>query len=295
MSRAETRRRRILRDDGTGLVQKTCTNRFWAARAVSYPARAAIPSSIARQPIPPSPGEDCFPESAPGTARGVRVDANTHLDLGRLEGRDGAGEGGGNAGHFCCWFLCCKEGEVCGNGASAPRNARFIGQQTARRVGEGHSANRRAEKNRNRRIYWRPGFYVAGSRKVSPRLVWSVSHENRILGNPTRIAHQGRSLRRPILVGTQRESRYGRSLAGPDRFPGDATEGISTIEIESPSRAHPKRRFLYGNQSPRCRDFEWTTWHTNRPARLMIADEKIFSCTKAEILPRRLHSPAHVL
>ena len=132
MSRDETRRRHILRDGSTGLVQKTCTNRFWAARAVSYPARAAIPSSIARQPIPPSPDEDCFPESAPGTARGVRIDANTHLDLGRLEGRDGAGEGGGNAGHFCCWFLCCKEGEVCGNGASAPRNARFIGQQTAR-------------------------------------------------------------------------------------------------------------------------------------------------------------------
>jgi len=175
MSRDETRRRHILRDGSTGLVQKTCTNRFWAARAVSYPARAAIPSSIARQPIPPSPDEDCFPESAPGTARGVRIDANTHLDLGRLEGRDGAGEGGGNAGHFCCWFLCCKEGEVCGNGASAPRNARFIGQQTARRVGEGHSANRRAEKNRNRRIYWRPGFYVAGSRKVSPQLVWRVS------------------------------------------------------------------------------------------------------------------------
>ena len=254
MSRAETRRRRILRDDGTGLVQKTCTNRFWAARAVSYPARAAIPSSISRQPIPPSPGEDCFPESAPGTARGVRDDANTHLNLGRLEGRDGAGEGGGNAGHFCCWFLCCKEGEVCRNGASAPRNARFIGQQLLAELVRGSSANRRAEKNRNRRIYWRPGFYVAGSRKVPPRLVWMVSHENRIPGDPTRIADQGRSLGRPILVGTQRESRYGRSLAGPDRFPGDATEGISTIEIESPSRARPKRSFLYGNQSPRCRD-----------------------------------------
>jgi len=49
-----------------------------------------------------------------------------------------------------------------------------------------------------------------------------VSHENRILGYPTRIADQGRSLRRPILVGTQRESRYGISLA---RFPGDAQRG----------------------------------------------------------------------
>ena len=65
MSRAETRRRRILRDDGTGLVQKTCTNRFWAARAVSYPARAAIPSSIARQPIP-QPRRGLFPRKRPG-------------------------------------------------------------------------------------------------------------------------------------------------------------------------------------------------------------------------------------
>ena len=254
MSRAETRRRRILRDDGTGLVQKTCTNRFWAARAVSYPARAAIPSSIARQPIPPSPGEDCFPESAPGTARGVRIDANTHLDLGRLEGRDGAGEGGGNAGHFCCWFLCCKEGEVCRNGASAPRNARFIGQQLLGRVGEGQLGQSSRGKKSQSAYLLAPWILCAGSRKVPPRLVWMVSHENRIPGDPTRIADQGRSLGRPILVGTQRESRYGRSLAGPDRFPGDATEGISTIEIESPSRAHPKRSFLYGNQSPRCRD-----------------------------------------
>ena len=36
---------------------------------------------------------------------------NTHLDLGRLEGRDGAGEGGGNAGHFfggCVVVVCVK-------------------------------------------------------------------------------------------------------------------------------------------------------------------------------------------
>ena len=155
---------------------------------------------------------------------------------------------------FVVGFFVVKKGKCAG--MAPPHRATLVlsASKLRGRVGDGHSANRRAEKNRNRRIYWRPGFYVAGSRKVSPRLVWSVSHENRILGNPTRIAHQGRSLRRPILVGTQRESRYGRSLAGPDRFPGDATEGISTIEIESPSRAHPKRSFLYGNQSPRCRD-----------------------------------------
>ena len=145
---------------------------------------------------------------------------------------------------FVVGFFVVKKGKCAG--MAPPHRATLVlsASKLRGRVGEGHSANRRAEKNRNRRIYWRPGFYVAGSRKVSPRLVWSVSHENRILGNPTRIAHQGRSLRRPILVGTQRESRYGRSLAGPDRFPGDATEGISTIEIESQSRAHPKSSFF---------------------------------------------------
>ena len=41
--------------------------------------------------------------------------ARTYLDLGRLEGRDGAGESGGNAGHDTCLVLS-KEGCVCGNG-----------------------------------------------------------------------------------------------------------------------------------------------------------------------------------
>ena len=295
MSRAETRRRRILRDDGTGLVQKTCTNRFWAARAVSYPARAAIPSSIARQPIPPSPGEDCFPESAPGTARGVRDDANTHLDLGRLEGRDGAGEGGGNAGHFCCWFLCCKEGEVCGNGASAPRNARFIGQQLLAELVRGSSANRRAEKNRNRRIYWRPGFYAAGSRKVPPRLIWMVSHEK---------SHPWRSNpnRRPGTIARTTDSGWNakgkplRAFIGwSGSIPGRCHRGhFHNRDRISISGASEKEFFVWQPVSEMPR-FEWTTWHTNRPPRLMIADEKIFSCTKAEILPRHLHSPAHVL
>ena len=87
-------------------------------------------------------------------------------------------------------------------------------------------------------------FMQRGVEKFPPGSYgWSVT-KNRIPGDPTRIADQGRSLGRPILVGTQRESRYGRSLAGPDRFPGDATEGISTIEIESQSRAHPKSSFF---------------------------------------------------
>ena len=60
MSRAETRRRRILRDDGTGLVQKTCTNRF-GRRARFHIRRAAIrrrsrvnPSLPAPAIVPPS-------------------------------------------------------------------------------------------------------------------------------------------------------------------------------------------------------------------------------------------------
>ena len=60
------------------------------------------------------------------------------------------------------------------------------------------------------------------------------------------------------------------------------------------SGASEKEFFVWQPVSEMPR-FEWTTWHTNRPPRLMIADEKIFSCTKAEILPRHLHSPAHVL
>ena len=108
---------------------------------------------------------------------------------------------------FVVGFFVVKKGKCAG--MAPPHRATLVlsASKLRGRVGEGHSANRRAEKNRNRRIYWRPGFYVAGSRKVSPQLVWRVSHENRILGYPTRIADQGRSLRRPILVGTQRESR----------------------------------------------------------------------------------------
>ena len=59
---------------------------------------------------------------------GKRADgrANTHLDLGRLEGRDGAGERGGNAGHFCwvCFRWCSKN--VCGNGADEASDAPFV-------------------------------------------------------------------------------------------------------------------------------------------------------------------------
>ena len=59
---------------------------------------------------------------------GKRADgrAYTHLDLGRLEGRDGAGERGGNAGHFCwvCFRWCSKN--VCGNGADEASDAPFV-------------------------------------------------------------------------------------------------------------------------------------------------------------------------
>ena len=84
-----------------------------------FNSRASSPPSIARRPIPAFPPvsrePDCFPESAPGSARHAYRGLNTHLDLGRLEGRDGAGESGGNAGHDTCLVLS-KEGCVCGNG-----------------------------------------------------------------------------------------------------------------------------------------------------------------------------------
>ena len=102
---------------------------------------------------------------------GKRADgrAYTHLDLGRLEGRDGAGERGGNAGHFCSCFFVLKEGEVCRNGARDAPNAHFIGAQLIHgRVGRRTtvSANRRARKNPVEQIYWRPGFYSRGSLTV---------------------------------------------------------------------------------------------------------------------------------
>ena len=295
MSRAETRRRRILRDDGTGLVQKTCTNRFWAARAVSYPARAAIPSSIARQPIPPSPGEDCFPESAPGTARGVRDDANTHLDLGRLEGRDGAGEGGGNAGHFCCWFLCCKEGEVCRNGASAPRNARFIGQQLLGRVGEGQLGQSSRGKKSQSAYLLAPWILCRGESKSSPpaRMDGQSRKSHPWRSNPNR---RPGTIARTTDSGWNAKGKPLRAFIGwSGSIPGRCHRGhFHNRDRISISGASEKEFFVWQPVSEMPR-FEWTTWHTNRPPRLMIADEKIFSCTKAEILPRRLHSPAHVL
>ena len=95
-----------------------------------FNSRASSPPSIARRPIPafpPVPREpDCFPESAPGSARHAYRGLNTHLDLGRLEGRDGAGERGGNAGQFCwvCFRWCSKN--VCGNGADEASDAPFV-------------------------------------------------------------------------------------------------------------------------------------------------------------------------
>ena len=83
-----------------------------------FNSRASSPPSIARRPIPAFPPvsrePDCFPESAPGSARHAYRGLNTHLDLGRLEGRDGAGESGGNAGHFCSCFFVLKKGECAG-------------------------------------------------------------------------------------------------------------------------------------------------------------------------------------
>ena len=59
-------------------------------------------------------------------ARGEGRASDTHLDLGRLEGRDGAGEGGGNARHFCVWVWGVVCVFVCGNDESAGRREIFI-------------------------------------------------------------------------------------------------------------------------------------------------------------------------
>ena len=40
------------------------------------------------------------------SARCERRERGTHRDLGRLEGGDGAGEGGSNAGHFRRFDVC---------------------------------------------------------------------------------------------------------------------------------------------------------------------------------------------
>ena len=158
-----------------------------------FNSRASSPPSIARRPDPAFPPvsrePDCFPESAPGSARHAYRGLNTHLDLGRLEGRDGAGESGGNAGHFCSCFFVLKEGEVCRNGARDAPNAHFIGAQLIHgRVGRRTtvSANRRARKNPVEQIYWRPGFYSRGSLTVVARWLYGypVLNKRRIARFP---------------------------------------------------------------------------------------------------------------
>ena len=114
----------------------------------------------------------------------------------------------------------------------------------------------------------------------------------------------GASVTKIASLEIQRES-HTRDDRSDDRFwlerKGKAVTGVHWLaridSREMPQRAFPQSRsnlnlgrirkavFLYGNQYPRCRDFEWTTWHTNRPARLMIADEKIFSLQKSGDTP----------
>ena len=135
---------------------------------------------------------------------GKRTDgrANTHLDLGRLEGRDGAGESGGNAGHFCSCFFVLKEGEVCRNGARDAPNAPFIGAQLIHgRVGRRTtvSANRRARKNPVEQIYWRPGFYSRGSLTVVARWLYGYPVLNNA-GSPDFPNRRLASIHRPLRL-----------------------------------------------------------------------------------------------
>ena len=51
----------------------------------------------------------------------------THLDLGRLEGRDGAGERGGDASHFVVGFVLCVLREACaGSGNREAPGTAFV-------------------------------------------------------------------------------------------------------------------------------------------------------------------------
>ena len=195
--------------------------RFFNPRASSQPA-------IARRPIPAFPPvsrePDCFPESAPGSARHAYRGLNTHLDLGRLEGRDGAGESGGNAGHFCSCFFVLKEGEVCRNGARDAPNAPFIGAQLMHgRVGRRTtvSANRRARKNPVEQIYWRPGFYSRGSLTVVAIWLYGYPVSKTNAGCPiSQIADSPRPLRLALRVpvlwkydpGWEIEQRFGMGI-----------------------------------------------------------------------------------
>ena len=151
-----------------------------------FNSRASSPPSIARRPIPafpPVPREpDCFPESAPGSARHAYRGLNTHLDLGRLEGRDGAGESGGNAGHFCSCFFVLKEGEVCRNGARDAPNAPFIGAQLIHgRVGRRTtvSANRRREKIQLSKSIGARDFIQRESHRCRDMALWLSSLKNK--------------------------------------------------------------------------------------------------------------------
>ena len=205
MSRVDARRRGIPRTGSTETVRQACTIRLWAKRALFQLARVfpAVDRASSHPRFSPVSREpDCFPESAPGSARHAYRGLNTHLDLGRLEGRDGAGESGGNAGHFCSCFFVLKEGEVCRNGARDAPNAHFIGAQLIHgRVGRRTtvSANRRARKNPVEQIYWRPGFYSRGSLTVVTRWLYGYPVLNNA-GSPDFPNRRLASIHRPLRL-----------------------------------------------------------------------------------------------
>ena len=77
---------------------------------------------------------------------------------------------------FVVGFFVVKKGKCAG--MAPPHRATLVlsASNCSAELVRGSSANRRAEKNRNRRIYWRPGFYVAGVEKFPPGSYgWSVT------------------------------------------------------------------------------------------------------------------------
>ena len=134
------------------------------------------------------------------------------------------------------------------DGASAPRNARFIGQQLSAELVR---AARPIVARKNPIGYLlAPWILCAGVEKFPPARMDGQSRKRIRRSNPNR--RPGTIARRPILVGTQGKPL--RAFIGwSGSIPGRCQEGISTIEIEFHLGAL-KRSFLYGNQSPRCRD-----------------------------------------
>ena len=130
----------------------------------------------------------------------------------------------------------------------------FYRPATARRVGEGQLGQSSRGKKSQSAYLLAPWILCRGESKSSPpaRMDGQSRKSHPWRSNPNR---RPGTIARTTDSGWNAKGKPLRAFIGwSGSIPGRCQEGISTIEIESPSRAHPKRSFLYGNQSPRCRD-----------------------------------------